>query len=362
MPYYPPSTGGSGGPSAAGTLTGTTLAPNVVTSSLTTVGTLSVLAVTGNANVITGSAVAGGAALWTITPGAHTAVVAEVIDWSMVAHTITITGGYATQRFMNIGVPTISAATSQTVTTAATFAIAGSPIAAGAGPAIITTPLSLWVQGGAVLFAGVGALSNPPLSLTGTWLTSTGTATTTKPQFLVEPSGTTSTNWSTNGTGIGVNAATGFVGNLLDLQLVAVSKWRVTQGGSSSQSGSVTATQGIFNAAGTSLTTSGGFVELDNGTVTGAALAATLSKTLGVVTTEVLTTAALTGVTYTITNTKVAAVDVVIVQVSTLGTGIPVVASVIPGAGSFTVQIYNVAAAAAFNAALKIEFQVFKTA
>jgi hypothetical protein len=37
--------------------------------------------------------------------------------------------------------------------------------------------------------------------------------------LLIEPTGTTSTGWSTAGTLIGANAATGFAGNLLDLQL-----------------------------------------------------------------------------------------------------------------------------------------------
>jgi hypothetical protein len=52
----------------------------------------------------------------------------------------------------------------------------------------------------------------------GTWFTG-GTSTTTKPHFLIEPAGTTSTSWSTAGTGLGVNAASGFTGNLLDLQI-----------------------------------------------------------------------------------------------------------------------------------------------
>ena len=63
-----------------------------------------------------------------------------------------------------------------------------------------------------------GAASTPPVSFTGSWFTG-GTSTTTKPQLLIEPSGTTSTAWSTSGTGLGVNAASGFSGNLLDLQV-----------------------------------------------------------------------------------------------------------------------------------------------
>jgi len=57
---------------------------------------------------------------------------------------------------------------------------------------------------GAQAISANGAASTPPLSLTGTIFTG-GTATTTKPQLLIEPSGTTSTGWSTGGTGLGVN-------------------------------------------------------------------------------------------------------------------------------------------------------------
>jgi hypothetical protein len=68
-----------------------------------------------------------------------------------------------------------------------------------------------------------GAASTPPLDITGTWFTG-GTATTTKPQVLIEPTGATSTAWSTSGTGLGVNAASGFAGNLLDLQVNGTSQ------------------------------------------------------------------------------------------------------------------------------------------
>jgi hypothetical protein len=69
-----------------------------------------------------------------------------------------------------------------------------------------------------------GAASTPPLDVTGTWFTG-GTSTTTKPQVLIEPTGATSTAWSTAGTGLGVNAASGFTGRLLDLQINGTSEW-----------------------------------------------------------------------------------------------------------------------------------------
>ena len=75
-----------------------------------------------------------------------------------------------------------------------------------------------------------GAASTPPVSFTGSWFTG-GTSTTTKPQVLIEPSGTTSTDWDTDGTGLGVNAPSGFTGNLLDLQVNGSSKFAFLSSG-----------------------------------------------------------------------------------------------------------------------------------
>lgn len=75
-----------------------------------------------------------------------------------------------------------------------------------------------------------GAASTPPLTLTGTWF-SGGSATTTKPQLLIEPSGTTSTNWSTSGTGLGINSPSGFSGNVIDAQVNGTELLRLTSTG-----------------------------------------------------------------------------------------------------------------------------------
>ena len=75
-----------------------------------------------------------------------------------------------------------------------------------------------------------GAVSAPPMALTGTWF-SGGLPSTTKPQFLIEPAGTTSNNWSTAGTGLGVNAPSGFTGNLLDLQVNGTRNLTIASGG-----------------------------------------------------------------------------------------------------------------------------------
>jgi hypothetical protein len=83
---------------------------------------------------------------------------------------------------------------------------------------------------GALVNSTNGAASTPVLSLTGSVFTG-GTATSTKPSLLVEPTGATSNNWSTSGTFIGVNAASGFVGNLIDAQVNGSRRLCVTSTG-----------------------------------------------------------------------------------------------------------------------------------
>jgi len=78
----------------------------------------------------------------------------------------------------------------------------------------------------AQVFSANGALSAPAVSFTGTPITG-GTATTTKPLVLIETAGATSNNWQTAGTMFGVNAPSGFVGNIVNFQLNGVSRAKV---------------------------------------------------------------------------------------------------------------------------------------
>ena len=84
---------------------------------------------------------------------------------------------------------------------------------------------------GQQVFPTNGAASTPPIASTGTWFAG-GTTTTTKPQVLIEPNGTSSTAWSTAGTGLGVNAPATFAGNILDLQKGGAPRLVVTEAGS----------------------------------------------------------------------------------------------------------------------------------
>jgi hypothetical protein len=93
-----------------------------------------------------------------------------------------------------------------------------------------------------------GAASAPPGTFTGTWFTG-GTATTTKPQVLIEPTGATSTAWSTSGTGFGVNAPAAFAGNLLDLQVNGTSQAKISSGGALTLGAGSKATPNIASTA-----------------------------------------------------------------------------------------------------------------
>jgi hypothetical protein len=95
---------------------------------------------------------------------------------------------------------------------------------ANAGTSTITYDGTNVTLSGRFISSLNGAASAPPGTFTGTWFTG-GTSTTTKPQVVIEPTGTTSTAWSTSGTGIGVNAVSAFAGRLLDLQINGTSEW-----------------------------------------------------------------------------------------------------------------------------------------
>lgn len=97
-------------------------------------------------------------------------------------------------------------------------------------------------------------------------------------------------------------------------------------------------------------------------TATASAGAATLNSGYGVVTSEALTTAAGAVYTLTLTNSAIAATDVVLVTVgngtnTTVG---PSLAGVTPAAGSVTIVVRNTHASSALNGTIKVAFSVIK--
>lgn len=103
---------------------------------------------------------------------------------------------------------------------------------------------------------------------------------------------------------------------------------------------------------------------LDTGTKTATATAgaATLNKMSGVITSESLSTAAGSTYTLTLTNSDIAATDMVFASVAmgTATTGMPAVTTVKPGGGSVVIVVQNIASAAALNGTIKITFAVLK--
>lgn len=113
---------------------------------------------------------------------------------------------------------TQSAADRKFTLTAAGATLAEAADAAAQRTALAVLPLAGGTLTGQLIQSTNGAASTPPLLLSGTIFTG-GSSSTTKPSLLVEPSGATSNNWSTNGTLLGLNAPSGFTGPLFDAQL-----------------------------------------------------------------------------------------------------------------------------------------------
>jgi hypothetical protein len=122
------------------------------------------------------------------------------------------------------------------------------------------------------------------------------------------------------------------------------------QGYKGSHTGKMTVTEGLV---------------VDEGTKTASATAgaATLSKYSGKITSEALTTAQNAIYTLTLTNTKIAAADIVLASVAngTNTQGTPMVGAVTAAAGSVVILIINKhATAQAFNGTIVVSFVVVK--
>lgn len=102
----------------------------------------------------------------------------------------------------------------------------------------------------------------------------------------------------------------------------------------------------------------------DNGTASATAGAATLNKMAGVITSEALTTAAGAVYTLTLTNSVIAAADMVFASVGdgTNTQGQPIVSNVDPAAGSVVIEVQNNHATEALNGTITIAFMVMKAA
>lgn len=94
--------------------------------------------------------------------------------------------------------------------------------------------------------------------------------------------------------------------------------------------------------------------------ITNSATGVTLSKVTGQITTVALTTAAAAEERFTVTNTNVAATDVIALSTTYNGAGTPIMGVVNVAAGAFDIVITNLHAANALNAVMVINFAVIK--
>ena len=99
----------------------------------------------------------------------------------------------------------------------------------------------------------------------------------------------------------------------------------------------------------------------NGGTATATAGAATLANRFGVITSESLSTAAGANYTLTITNTQIAATDMVFasVQMGTASTGDPGILRITPAAGSLVIIVRNHHASAALNGTILVSYGSF---
>ena len=112
------------------------------------------------------------------------------------------------------------------------------------------------------------------------------------------------------------------------------------------------------------LTVTGGIIRVPtNGTAVAGAV--TIAAMQGKVTTEALTTAQNANYTLTITNSQIAAADIVMVSIAngTNSAGLPILQRVTPAAGSVVIVIANkIDTATALNGTLVVSFLVSKAA
>ena len=120
--------------------------------------------------------------------------------------------------------------------------------------------------------------------------------------------------------------------------------------------------QFIFFVFGLTPTGIGGTISQASYDTPTSATAVTLNKLRGQVTTVALTTAAAAEEEFTLTNSKIAATDIIALSTTYAGAGTPMLSVKGVAAGSCKIVITNVHATNALNAAMVINFAVIKGA
>lgn len=149
--------------------------------------------------------------------------------------------------YLGFNVPTFNGHVVNIVVNGATrFSIDG---AGNTNIAARATASALTVSGANGSFSGSGSASTAVIAFTGTLL-SGGTGTTNFPHLLIQPTGTTAvTTWSTSGTHLGINAASGFAGNFLDFNIAGSNVMTISSAGQFLITGNIRSSGGSLQAA-----------------------------------------------------------------------------------------------------------------
>jgi hypothetical protein len=197
---------------------------NVTQSGATTFGTgTGAVSLNGNTTVTQPAGTSGVPTALTVTGGAHTTMTASTedvgVDLDLSATKQWATGALATQREVLLQAPTYAFVGASIVTTAATLAVSGAPIA-GAN-ATLTSTHAIWIQGGNAQFDGNITQSGATTFGTGTGAVSlNGNTTLTQPAAAT---GVPTALTVTGGAHTTMTASTEDVG--VDLDLSATKQW-----------------------------------------------------------------------------------------------------------------------------------------
>lgn len=230
------------------------------------------------------------------------------------------------------GSPAFSTLTSGTNTSAAMVVGSGASLATSGTGTIAATSLA----GGSTITgtpaASVAAIQSSPTLFTG------GTGTTTFPYLMLQPSGATAeTGWSTSGTFLGINSASGFSGLFMDFHLNnGTSVFAVSSAGAETISGGFAA-----------LTVTGGkYLTNANCAVNSASPAACGSAAAGAVVIPTTTTS------YTVNTTAVTAASRIMLFPMSFAGNLPSSPTCVAPAVTSAVTISAISAATSFTIAL----------
>lgn len=157
-------------------------------------------------------------------------------------------------------------------TTTPNFVVAGvstSTLNAGNGLSLSGSTISIAtdVSTGSLTLTGSGAASTSPLKVNGTWYVA-GNSTTNYPAVFITATGATVSNLNTNGSGLVVNAPSGFsaIGSLLELFNNGVSKHSFSGNGDMGIAGSITClgASAVFGANAGQINSTDGFAVASN--------------------------------------------------------------------------------------------------